>query len=182
MGISETAGVVAKSSWNNATGAGSSSPLVLVDETGTGTTATATWVSDNVWNTSITDQAGNFRMMRGYLDTGSAHPSTVSVSGLRAGTYNIYVYVDGDNATASHTGVYQLSGSGITTTSVSLTDAPNTNFNGTFTQANNSSGNYVQFSGISVTASGFTLTATPGATSNSNPRAPVNGIQIIPVP
>jgi hypothetical protein len=92
------------------------------------------------------------------------------------------VYVDGDNATASHTGVYQLSGSGITTTSVSLTDAPNTNFNGTFTQANNSSGNYVQFSNISITASGFTMTATPGATSNSNPRAPVNGIQIIPVP
>src|ERR1019366_6335413 len=119
-------------------------------------------------------------MMRGYLDTGSTHPSTASVSGLKAGTYNIYVYVDGDNATASHTGIYQLSGTGISTSSISLTDAPGTNFNGTFTQANNSNGNYVQFSSISITGSGFTLTAIPGQTSNNNPRAPVNGIQIIP--
>src|SRR6202030_3550891 len=42
----------------------------------------------------------------------------------------------------------------------------------------NSNGNYVHFTGI--TAPGFLLTATPSVTSNNNPRAPVNAIQIIP--
>ena len=75
-------------------------------------------------------------------------------------------------------GNYQISGTGITTASVNLTDAPNTNFSGTFTQANNSKGNYVVFSGINATR--FTLTATPTLSSNGNVRAPVNGIQVVP--
>src|SRR4029077_19925771 len=45
-----------------------------------------------------------------------------------------------------------------------------------FTQAVNSNGNYVKFS---ITATGFTLSAIPGA-AGGNKRAPVNGIQIVP--
>jgi hypothetical protein len=177
MENTESAGVVARTNWNNASG-NSGSGVVLVDETGTTTNATVSWSSDNVWGTNISDIPGNFRMMKGYLDTGNANPTTVSVSGLQPGTYDIYVYVDGDNAEATHTGIYQLSGPGIPAVSVSLIDLPNANFTGTFIQANNSNGNYLLFSGI--TTSGFTLTATPGQTSNNNPRAPVNGIQIVP--
>src|ERR1019366_9213143 len=51
-------------------------------------------------------------------------------------------------------------------------------FSGTFTQANNSAGNYVLFT---ITATGFTITATPGASTDSDPRAPVNAIQIVPL-
>ncbi|MCU1243885.1 MAG: hypothetical protein JWO71_4611, partial [Candidatus Acidoferrum typicum] len=47
-------------------------------------------------------------------------------------------------------------------------------------QANNSNGNYILFSNVPV-SSGFTLTATPGQTSDGYPRAPVNAIQIVPV-
>ena len=178
MASSEVAGVVAKSNWNHATGASSTSPLSLVDETGAITIATVSWASDNTWSTPISDQPGNFRMMRSYLDTGNVNPTTVTVSGLQPGAYDVYVFVDGDDAGATHSGVYQLSGPGITSRSVNLTDPPNLNFNGTFIQANNSNGNYLLFSGI--TSSGFTLTATPGQTSNNNPRAPVNGIEIAP--
>ena len=117
-------------------------------------------------------------MMRGYLDTGSGRPSTVTVAGLPAGTYDIYVYADGDNFLFFHTGIYQIGGPGINTTSISATDLPLTDFSGTFIQASNSGGNYVVFRGVTV-SSGFTLTATPGATTNV-PRAPVNGIQIVP--
>jgi hypothetical protein len=60
---------------------------------------------------------------------------------------------------------------------VNLTDPANTNFSGTFTQANNSNGNYVKFT---ITATGFTITATPGVATDGFPRAPVNGIQIVP--
>ena len=136
-----------------------------------------TWAADNIWSTSITNTAGNLRMMKGYLDTGAGHATTVTVTGLAAGPYDIYVYVDGDNNSAARTATYQISGPGVTTTVINLTDAANTNFGGTFTQASGSNGNYVKVSGI--TATGFTLTATPGTASDATTRAPVNGIQII---
>jgi hypothetical protein len=176
MGAGETAGVVAKPNWNNATGATRTTPLGLTHDTGAATGATVTWVSDNVWSTPIADQAGNRRFTKGYLDTGFGNPTTVTVAGLPSGAYDIYVYVDGDNGSASRTAAYQISGAGVTTTTVNLTDAPNTNFSATFTQANNSAGNYVKFS---INAGGFTLTATPGAASTATIRAPVNGIQIV---
>ena len=76
----------------------------------------------------------------------------MTVAGLPAGTYDVYVYADGDNGVFSRTGAYRISGAGITTTTINLTDAGNTNFNATFTQANNSAGNYVKFT---ITASGL---------------------------
>jgi hypothetical protein len=181
MASTEVAGVIAEPNWNNASGASSSSPLALVNGTGTATTATVTWTANSVWETPIVDQPGNARMMKGYLDTGNTTTTTVSVSGLpsSANGYNVYVYADGDNAGDSHTSAYTISGTGITTTTISLIDAPNTNFSGTFTQANNSAGNYVVFTTPNI--SGFTISATPTASSSSFLRAPVNGIQIVPL-
>jgi hypothetical protein len=178
MASTESAGVIAKTNWNPANGARSAAPLNLVDETGSATSASVTWSADNTWNTPITDTAGNYRMMRGYLDNGSGNPITVTVSSLSAGKYNIYVYMDGDNGTFTKTGIYQISGSGIATTSIRATDAARTNFSGKFTRANNSNGNYVLFGSVTI-ASGFTITATPG-TATGSPRSPVNGIQIVP--
>jgi hypothetical protein len=182
MGSTEVAGVVAKGNWNNASGLNNgSSPLALSDENGNATGAAVSWNADNPWDLPIADQAGNVRMMRGYLDDRLGDATTVTVTGLpsNASGYAIYVYADGDNGTATRTGNYQISGTGITTTSISLTDAANTNFSGSFTQATASSpvGNYVKFM---ITATGFTLTVTPGAASDGTPRAPVNAIQIVP--
>jgi hypothetical protein len=97
--------------------------------------------------------------------------TTVTVSGLPADSngYTVYVYADGGNGSATRTGAYQISGTGITRTSINLTDAANTNFSGSFTQANNSNGNYVMFT---ITANGFKLTATPGTASDGSKRAP----------
>jgi hypothetical protein len=180
MAATEVAGVVSEPNWNDAGGVSSSSPLALVDDTGTATTATVTWSANDVWETPIADQPGNARMMKGYLDTGSSTTTTVTVAGLptSAGGYQVYVYADGDNGSASRTGIYTISGAGITTTTTDLTDAANTNFSGTFTQADNSTGNYVVFT---INAPGFTLSATGGAASDGFPRAPINGIQIVPI-
>jgi len=177
MGSAEVAGVVAKANWNNANGLTNTTGQALVDESGTATGAKVIWNTNGIWNLSITDTAGNMRMMRGYLDT-LGGTTTVTVSGLPTNStgYDVYVYADGDNP-ATKTGGYQISGTGITTTSVNLTDVASTDFSGTFTQANNSNGNYVKFT---VTAAGFTITATPGAAADGYPRAPVNGIQIVP--
>ena len=176
MGAAEIAGVVPKANWNNATGATRSTPLALKDETGASSTSTVTWTADNTWATPIADDPGNRRLMKGYLDNGLGGVTTVTVAGLPGGTYDVYVYVDGDGG-GSRTGSYRISGAGITTTTITLTDPGSTNFDTTFAQANNSAGNYVKFS---ITAGGFTLTATPGSASGATLRAPVNGVQIVP--
>ncbi len=175
MARSEAAGVLIRENWNDAVGAKSSSPLALVDENGSRSGATVTWSADDVQDTAIPDLAGNYRMMRGYLDTGSGNPTTVTVSGLAAGTYSIYVYVDGNNGAATETARYQISLPGISSASATTTDEANTDFSGTFIQADNGDGNYVVFSNVAVT-SGFVLTATPFGPGG---RAPVNGIQIV---
>jgi hypothetical protein len=177
MAAAETAGVVPKSNWNQLSGV-SGTGHALVDETGGATDATVNWSAPNLWDLPITDAAGNVRMMEGYLDTNGAN-AVVTVTGLPASStgYDVYVYTDGDNAADVRTGGYTISGSGITTTTIDATDAANGNFSGTFTQAINSNGNYVKFT---VTATSFTITASPVSASDGVLRAPVNGIQIVP--
>ena len=99
VGSSEVAGVVAIANWNSAAGAASPAPLAVVDATGTATGATVTWAANGVWMTPITDQAGDRRMMRGYLDSSNTSTTTVSVARLIPRAYDVYVYVDGDNRT-----------------------------------------------------------------------------------
>ena len=177
MGVAERAGVVAQAHWNSATGASRGTPLALVDDTGVATAARVTWTANNTWATPIADQAGNPRMMKGYLDTTSTSRTTVTVTGLSSRTYDVYVYADGANGVYSRTAAYSISGPGITAATIKLTDAANTNFTTTFTRASNSNGNYVKFS---ITGSEFTVTAAPVSGTNSTLRAPVNGIQIVP--
>ena len=178
MGSSESAGVVAATKWNNAIGS-SGSGLLLNDSAGNPSGATAAWSANGVYNSSASDTVGNNRMMRNYLDTGNATTTTVTVSGLppNSSGWNVYVYCFGDNW-ETREGSYTISGTGITTASVIGIDTINTVFNGTFVQASNSPGNYVLFSIPNV--SGFTVSATPVVNGATYPRAPVNGIQIIP--
>jgi hypothetical protein len=178
MGSLESAGVVAETNWNNAANS-SGIGLVLNDSTGKASGATATWAANGVNNTGAANTAGNTRMMRNYLDTGNTTTTAVSVIGLPANAsgWNVYVYCDGSNP-ETRKGTYTISGTGIATTSIIGIDTASTDFNGTFIQANNSSGNYVLFSIPNV--SGFTVNATPIANGASTPRAPINGIQIVP--
>jgi hypothetical protein len=170
MGPSEVAGYFPASNWNSAPGT-SGTASSLVQSNGIASSASVTWAANNIWSTSITDTAGNNRMMKGYLDTSSSSTTTVTVSGLPAALasagYSIYVYRDGDNGASAHSGSYKIGA-----TTISATDSANTNFSGTFTQANNSAGNYVVFA--NQTGTSFTLTAQPTVA-----RAPINGIQII---
>jgi hypothetical protein len=177
MGGTESAGVIAKPRWNSAIGAVGTAGLRLADELGVSTDAVVTWSANNAWATPIGDQPGNARLMKGYLDTTSTSATTVTVSGLPPRSYDVYVYADGDNRSSERSAAYTIRGIGITTTTINLTDAANTNFATTFTRADSSKGNYVRFR---ITATGFTLTATPIASAVTTRRAPINGIQIVP--
>ncbi|HEY7595385.1 MAG TPA: hypothetical protein VH969_19700, partial [Actinophytocola sp.] len=97
MSASEVAGAVPISNWNTAAGAASTTPLALVDATGTATGGTVTWTANSVWMLPTTDHAGDRRMMKGYLDSTNTSTTTVSVARLVPRTYDVYVYVDGDN-------------------------------------------------------------------------------------
>jgi hypothetical protein len=178
MAASERAGVVVQQNWNNAAGAAASTPRTLIDASGASTGATVTWSSAAVWTMPIGDEAGNRRMMKGYLDTTSSSTTTVTVAGLRSRAYNVYVYVDGDNRTYDRSAAYTIAGPGITTATVTLTDRASTNFSTTFTRAENSAGNFVRFR---ITGAEFTISAVPTAPVSGTRRAPVNGVQIVPV-
>jgi hypothetical protein len=177
MAAIESAGVLTTTHWNNATGAARSTPLALTDGSGAVTGATVTWAADGLWTLPTADHAGNQRLMLGYLDS-SATATTVTVAGLPQHAYDVYVYADGDNRGNSRSGSYAISGPGITTTTTTLTDAPNTNFASGFTRAADGNGNYVRFT---ISGTGFTITATPGAASTATQRAPVNAVEIVPV-
>ena len=179
IGAAEVAGVIAKANWNNASSA-SGSGLGLQDETGASSGGTVTWASDHTSTASISDTAGNNRMVRGFLNTSNTSTTTVTVSGLPSDPngYDVYVYAQTSQPSGvTRTAAYQISGTGITSTTINAT-ASTANFTGTFTQANNSTGNYVKYTIGNVT--GFTVKASAVSASDSILRAPLNGIQIIP--
>jgi alpha-galactosidase len=183
MASSERAGVVPETNWNNASGAIVVNAMPLKDVTGSPNGATLEWLAKSTSiNNNITDTAGNNRMMRSLLDISNANfdTATAIIEGLPAnpGGWDVYVYFDGSNGTETREGSYMISGPGITTTTVLAIDAANVNFSGTFTQANNSAGNYVLFSIPNVP--GFVVDATPYRNGAATLRAPINGIQIIP--
>ncbi|MCW3058832.1 MAG: hypothetical protein JWQ02_653, partial [Capsulimonas sp.] len=175
MGGAETAGAVGVVNWNSVLGQ-TGSGAGLIDSAGASTGASASWNASSIYSTGITDTAGGKRMMKGYLDTYSGSTTTVTVSGLpgyyTSHGYDVYVYSDGSNGGASRVYKYTIGAS-----SVQVTDAVNTDFNGTYTQANGSAGNYARFG--TLNGSSFTLSATPVSSTDAYLRAPINGVQIV---
>jgi len=173
MSSNETAGIVAVANWNDASGA-SSTGMSLVDNVGAADGAWISWLGGSGYGNSLPDTPGNNRMMRNYLDNGST--SNVTVSGL-PGTftkngYDVYVYANG--ATYGATRVYNFR---LGSSSVNLTDPPNSDTAGAFVLGANSPGNYVKFS--SLTKSSFTLSASPVSSTDPDLRSVINGIQIV---
>lgn len=200
MGASEVAGVVPQANWNNAYG-NSGSVSALVERAGNPTTASVDWASTNMYSTSIPDSLGNNRMMKGYQDSSNTVPTVIHVSGLPAsfGRYDVIVYFDGANGGAARAANYRIvtANNSVADSSaqfsgcpqgilgpgsiISGLDAASTNFSGTFTLASSgSAGNYVLFPDCH--GSSFTLLPVHGGSTDSQYRAPVNGIQILALP
>ena len=176
MAPNEFAGVLPKNNWNSLSGP-SGSAAALLDDTGTATGAQTVWNSNSTWSLNIAEAPGNFRMMKGYLDTGMSTTTTVTLSNLPAyltqNGFDVYVYVDGDNF-ETRRGLYSINA-----ITQAATDTINTDYSGTFVKAvNGGAGNYVVFSGLS--GSSFTLSATPDQSDSALfKRAPVNAIQLV---
>jgi len=172
--VTGPAGVFGTANWNNLNGA-SGAAAALVDGDGAATAASVEWSSPNTWSSTgrgeenNTAPAGNDKnLMTGYLDTGDAAGPTanVTVSGLSDlfTDYDVIVYIKG--GVNGRGGDYTIGDQTISHLDV----AP---FNGTFVEG--AEGDYIVFSGIS--GDSFTLTS-----QGINFRAPINGIEITPVP
>ena len=132
---------------------------------------------------------GNDYLMCGYIyPPGSA--MTVTIAGLEPPFtihgYDVIVYFDGTNGGKNDVDWltrYTISANGNSVADVYGKDAKTAGWKGTFVQAFGISaaaataGNYVRFRGL--TASGFTLTATPVTGMG---QGPINGLQIIALP
>ena len=172
MARSEWAGAVPQQHWNSFTGPKQPAGQPLVDRNGAATGATVTWKAGGMWDTNGADKPGDFRMMLGYLSNG-AEEIAVTVTGIPAQFiatgYDVYVYSDGDNDTHRRAATFAIGA-----VSAVNTDMSSASFAGKFVEGLN----YVCLRGL--TEATFTLTATPvvGPKTN-NPRAPINGIQIV---
>ncbi|WP_105483471.1 fibronectin type III domain-containing protein [Abditibacterium utsteinense] len=175
MADSESAGSsgVARPNWNRAADV-SGNLTALKDDKGTSTSTSLGWQGEIAANTSITDAAGDRRMMRSFL-SGKVNPATVTLSNLPAdftkNGYDIYLYYDNNNAGA-RSGLYTAA-----TTPVSGTDAAGTNFSGAYQQGNNATGNFVKLMGFFSPS--ITLTAKSKASADAEPGGPINGLQIV---
>jgi len=197
----DIAGVVSQGNWNSFLGVSGTQPLNL--STGAASGASITWgMSPNDWDTNINETtSANHKMMLGYLDTNDTSITTLTVSGLPASVtglgYNVIVYYDGDNGTSHRAGRYEVNN-----VSQWGRDA-GVNFSGTFTEGQTTvdptiasggvidsvpaavlnavpAGNYMTFRGL--TAPSFTLNVQASVSASGTNRAPLNGIQIVPIP
>ena len=195
MAPAEIAGVEPRADWNQAGIANSGALTGLADQNGQATTAQVAWSAPNTFATGIADQAGNNRMMKGYLDDNNTVPNSVSVSGLPAAfnLYDVIVYFDGANGTATRASNYRFTSLGKggkvqgcaaeaeEGSVVTGMDTAGADFSGTFIQASGgSAGNYVKF--LNCTGTSFSLEPVHAGSSDNQVRAPINGIEILAHP
>jgi hypothetical protein len=159
----------AQTFWNSDTGNGVSNLNGQQDSNGNGlfspTTAISYNASGGVGNLNTipsTTTDPNQRQMRGFLDSG-ASGTTITVTGIHFALYNLLIYTDGNNGSATTTG--QFTANGITVTS---TDPANTDYTSTYVLGQN----YVVIPNLN---GDLTLTATGGAGFSS----PINAIQLV---
>lgn len=182
--------------WNNVPGGNGTTPgLIYSDGSASGASVQ---VSGSIGNWRITPLAptgGDDRMWKGYTDF-DGNTGTISITGLSlSGTYDVYVYFDGDNGSNWRVATYTLGSS-----SFSAEDSENTNWgagqntgkvyqhpvagtggNQTWpVSPNNNEGNYIVFTGVSGSSFDLLVQGTGGSTGTR--RAPVNGIQIVQIP
>jgi hypothetical protein len=175
MGQEESAGVVPATHWNLAAGAnGTLGGLTLSGGATSG--VGATWSSAGVWQTPIADNPGDFRMMKGFVEAHPGNDITLNFTGL-AGTYDVYLYFDGDNSGNWRLFDFYVNGS---TTPLNAEDKDGYNFGGTFLEApGNQIGfamNYLRLSSLSGTSLSIVVRAGPAMDYQ---RGVLNGVQIV---
>lgn len=182
MATNEVAGVLQAANWNNSTNQSSGALDNLVDSSGVATPASITWSGTGIGTTAEGNNAGDDRMMKGYVDVTNGATGTITVTNIpgsiSGGSYDVLVYFDGANGSADRNAEFMLG-------SAFFYGKDYTSYSGTYIQATTTNNNTISTPGANfvlftnVSGNSFTVTATPGYANDGNPHAEFNGIQII---
>lgn len=194
----DVAGQIPAANWNNSTTANANAEatgIVLTDDSGTDTTAVATWQSGSgSWSVPLagTGTPADILMMAGYLDQGAdgaGQVHTVTIKDIPYADYDVYLY-HASNGGPNRTAKYQANGEEIFTRNLadagvfdgfvragygSLAEAAN---------LENEAGNYVRWenlSGATQTILAEGLGVAEGGAGDNTRRAPIQGIQIVEI-
>jgi len=193
MDPTEVAGVVAQANWNNAVGnmVGENGAIgfsigPLTDQNGIALTGTSvTFGAVYTWTTGLPDAPGDSRLMGGYIDSSHVSFTVISIAGLSAltaGSYDVYVYSNGDGHNGRR-GFFFLGGLGGTVKECQDFGPFDPTAGYAEDKQDGNGGNYLHFT--QVTGGTLLLLATPqnpNDPTDNGFRAPINAIQIVATP
>jgi hypothetical protein len=195
----DVAGVpaVAQANWNNLSGLGdgtTSSPVL--SDTGAGTSVTVIWDSANTWASTGKGEENNqfpdgpdHTLMTGYLDTGDATTSHVTIAGIPetltgANGYDLYVYaLGGVGGRGGGYRVVDAAGAVLKDYVLATSDTNSTSYKEVpqnLAAGVHGVGNYIVFKGLKASAITIEATTVAPQGSGTPPRAPINAVQLVP--
>jgi hypothetical protein len=177
--------------WNNASGITGNLANLVADNDGAAvnTTATVEWTSAGTWSSTGRGEENNAfpqgpdrALMIGYLDTGNATTTTVTIQNvpqaLTGSGYNVIVYALG--GVSGRGGAYRVLDATGPLSDYKLVGSPAnpTDYVEDDGTSHDQSGTYMVFSG--VTASTLIIEATTTVSpQGGTPRAPINAVQLV---
>ncbi|MEJ6645062.1 MAG: hypothetical protein QNL33_17580 [Akkermansiaceae bacterium] len=181
----ESAGVVVQSNWNNLAG-GAGGPQALLDSLGSGTTAEVSWATDEQWSIGTVPGGPDGKLLNGFVSDNNSNGdnSTVTITGIPFGIYDLYIYVNHDRAMEDVI-LSEANGAFADFTAIENdTDIAATVAFVPQTTSATDSGNYVKFPALTVADLGIVMKAVDlgGAGGpGSLERNAIAGIQIVNV-
>ncbi|MDA1274666.1 MAG: Ig-like domain-containing protein [Verrucomicrobia bacterium] len=189
---------VAQSNWNNLTTLSGSETGTIVANAGGSSAATSVqvdWTSNNTWSSTGRGEENNqftgpdLALMTGYLDTGNATTTSVTISGLPSdltgGGYDVYVYALGGVA-GGRAGGYRILDAGTKAVLKDYVRGTSSDNPTDYVQVPASVagggpglGNYLLFTGLSASSIIIEATTESGQAGGGTPRAPINAIQLV---
>ncbi len=201
LAAGDKAGVskMAQANWNNLSGIAGTNTAIVGDAQGASqpTSVTVTWTCPNTWSSTGRGEENNQfaepnkTLMLGYLDTGNASTTPVTIlnlpEALTSEGYDVYVYALG--GVGARGGGYRIVDADTKEVLKDYIRAQGPTNNTDFVQVAPSQatnvwgvGNYMVFSGLNAANIIVEATTANGLGFSGTPRAPINAIQLVAPP
>jgi hypothetical protein len=194
---------VAQGNWNNLSGPNGTNVSVGADTGGTpsATSTRVSWVSNGTWasgsrgepnGTNFARGTTDHVLMEGYLDTGNATTTSVTITNipieLTLNGYDVYVYALG--GVAGRGGAYRILDAGTRAVLKDYVRVQSPSLPTTYSavptplpgSTNYASGTYLVFGGLKASSIILEATTAGGLGFSGTPRAPVNALQLVAIP
>jgi len=188
--VSGTAGAYPISGWNNiANGNYTAGTIYSSDGSASATLTLSDSGANNIWQSGIYPDGGNFSLLYGYQDAGINAPATDVISGLTGAAYDVFLYTAGDNARPSsgtdYLPNYTVNGTTYYTATLDGRSAMWKMLQGVPASQNDNTyptplipGHYIKINNVIPVDGKITITAN---SDNVTYRSPLNGIELVSV-